>query len=486
LNTTEKKNNHKASVTKEMCVKKRLQYLLAIVAVPALCFHPVYGQEFSGIIKEMNAIEQRLTKKIDAETAQRKQADIARGNDASAAVTTASPDSITAAAIEAITISNAENKKSIDSAVVLLQLLLHRVDSLTIAQQQLQAKTATDTPVIKPVSAVTNAIPKAGDTIPAQAADSGESAEKEAMEIGGLVTVDAASDPTDVNTASAQVGQVALSANVNVAEGVTASITVLAENNMAALSIDQAVVEVAPENLPFVFLFGQQSFNFGLLTTRLISDPSMIDAVSTSGPGIAANFSRGVFTPGFGVTYFHEDAQNGKMLRINFADSSVIAADTIEKPESNLFTGIVNCDIGLPNESTVRIATRFSGDIVDLTLGAGISVGPVALDAELFGTLNDADDTKAAGYYAGAAWTINDRIQAAMRYDGMSEDAFNDIIHRIGLGATFSFRHGIFCAAEYSVDDIGSDDPQQQIALQVGLESTIKLPGFQRKTLTRK
>jgi hypothetical protein len=310
--------------------------------------------------------------------------------------------------------------------------------------------------------------------------------EKEAMEIGGLVTVDAAGDPTYKSSASVQVGQVALSANVNIAEGITASITVLAEENMSALSIDQAVVQVAPGEKPFVFLFGQQAFNFGLLTTRLISDPMLIDNVETQGPGLAANFEWGIFTPGAGITYTHTNEETARTYRINFTDSTIVATDSITKPESDLFTGVINCDITLPNESVARFAARFSGDIIDLTLGTGFSAGPLTFDVELYSQVLTDEDDLTGGYYAGASWSFNDLVQAAVRYDGLSENSFNEIIHRIGFGTTISFKHGIFCAAEYSIDDMGSRTPHQEIALQVGLESTIKLPGFQRKTLTRK
>lgn len=408
------------------------------VAMSLFLAGTVAAQNFEKLSAKIDSIEQRLSMIIKAESAARQKSDSA--------------------------ISAAINGMVTNAATVSYE------------------KTATSTHAIKP----TNKQCTFKDPADAGKSDSCTVEEKEAMAIGGLVTVDASSDPTDINAAAAQVGQVALSANVNVAEGVTASITVLAEGNMSALSIDQAVVEVAPEGKPFVFLFGQQAFNFGLLSTRLISDPSILDAVSTSGPGLAASVSHGAFTPGLGISYFHGDEEKTTLYKINFADSTVAAADSVTEPASDLFTGIVNCDIALPNESTVRMAARFSGDIVDISLGAGFVLGPVMLDAEIYSEAADDDDAKKGGYYAGAAWTINDRMETAFRYDGFSEDSFDDIVHRLGIGATLSFKHGIFCAFEYSVDDVGSDEPQQLVALQVGLESTIKLPGFQRKTLTRK
>jgi hypothetical protein len=310
--------------------------------------------------------------------------------------------------------------------------------------------------------------------------------EKEAMAVGGLVTVDAASDPADFSGAHAEVGTVVLSANVNVAEDIVASITLLSEGDLSKISIDQALVQVAPDKKPYTFIFGQQTFNFGLLSTRLISDPVIIDDVETKKPGITANFFLGNFTPGLAVTFFHQDEETVKTYSLNLADTTIIVRDSVVAGEANRFAGIINLDFKFLEESVVRLATRFYGDIFELNLGAGLKLGPDLVYLELYGEIIDDDTAKAGGYYAGFAYDFSEMIEAAVRYDGYSRDSFRDIIHRIGIGATFRFKHGIFCAFEYGFNDATSSNVKQEIALQIGLESTIKLPGFQRKTLTRK
>jgi hypothetical protein len=356
------------------------------------------------------------------------------------------------------------------ASIVLIQGSLKAAETAPASTQKNETATVSDN------TAVTEAaFPDTADT----------AEEKEAMEIGGLVTVDATFDPKNKGADRGKIGEVDLSANVNVAEGVTASITVLAEENMAALSIDQALVQAAPKGSPFTFLFGQQTFNFGLLSTRLISDPAITDDVETRGPGVVVSYSNGAFTPALAGSFVHTDAVTERVYRLNLSDTTVAAIDSAVSEESNSFEGILNLDFKLGGESTGRLAARYYGDILDISLGSGLVVGPALLDVELYGEIAGDDQSKKGGYYAGLAYDISDKLQAAVRYDGISTSSFKEITHRIAIGSTMRFSHGIFCALEYSVDDIGSSAKKHELSLQAGLESTIKLPGFQRKTLTR-
>jgi hypothetical protein len=330
-------------------------------------------------------------------------------------------------------------------------------------------------------------VPEARPGATAEKPDSTEAADgKEAMEIGGLVTVDASFDPKVAGSGRGEIGEVDLSANVNVAEGVTASITVAAEGNMSALSIDQALVQAEATSAPFTFLFGQQTFNFGLLSTRLISDPSILDDVETKGPGVVVAYRNGAFSPGIAATFVHNDAVALPVYRLDLADTSVTVEDSVVSGEKNLFEGIANLDIAVTESWTGRIAVRFLDDIIDVTVGAGIVCGPVLVDVEAYGEVNGDAGPKKGGYYTGLAYGLTERLKLAARYDGVSANSFRDISHRIGMGANVGFNHGLFCAIEYSIDGVGRENPRGEIAFQAGLESTIKLPGFQRKTLTKK
>lgn len=138
-------------------------------------------------------------------------------------------------------------------------------------------------------------------------------------------------------------------------------------------------------------------------------------------------------------------------------------------------------------ESLARLSLAFRENIFNLSLGTGLVFGPAMIDLEVHSELiSDDDDMMTSGYYTGLAVGVNDHVELAVRYDGFSIDSFSDLEHRIGVGTTLSLKHGIYCALEYSYDKPYEEDGINEIALQVGLESTLKLPGFQRKTLQKK
>jgi hypothetical protein len=56
---------------------------------------------------------------------------------------------------------------------------------------------------------------------------------------------------------------------------------------------------------------------------------------------------------------------------------------------------------------------------------------------------------------------------------------------RMGGGVNIMIKDGIFCALEFAQRRPFEGDAVNEIAFEVGLEQTIQLPGFQRKTLTR-
>ncbi len=308
------------------------------------------------------------------------------------------------------------------------------------------------------------------------------SLQTEAMELGGAVSVDFGADPEDVSSLAVEVGTVELSANVNIADNIIASVTVLAEGNLSEISLDQALVEWSDLG-PLTLVFGQQTYNHALLSTYLISDPVLLDHVETAGPGLTTLFSFGNFSPGIGITFVHEDEESEISASI---ENNVIVYDTsIVAEETNLFKGIINLDYSFLEESVARLSFSIYGDVFDIALGTGITAGPVIIDLEGFLEVTDDDDAKLSGFYTGVVFGINDNIEAAFRYDGLSEDMFSDLEHRIGVGATFSFNHGLFAAMEYGRNIPAEGTGSNEISLQLGLESTLKLPGFHRKTLIR-
>jgi len=311
--------------------------------------------------------------------------------------------------------------------------------------------------------------------------------EKELMELGGAVRVDLTVDPSSkaaARQAKVSIGEVNLSASVNIAPPVRAGIAIYAADNLSELSIDEALVEWNLDPKPITLTFGQQYHSHGLLSTHLISDPLMLDFVQYAAPGIAACFSAGSFTPGIAVAFTHTSAETHDEYRLQ-ADSTVVKTEVVDAAETNYFAGIAHLDVSFMENSTARLSCRWLGPNVDVALGTGLVLGHVTLDVEgAIEALAD-DDLRQSGYYLGVAWGINDNLEIAARYDGLSEDSFKDLTHRIGLGATVDIKWGVYVSVEgsYAYESI-TKTGTPEIALEMGLEQTVKLPGFRRKTLT--
>jgi len=302
--------------------------------------------------------------------------------------------------------------------------------------------------------------------------DSSAKEEKPAMELGGYVTVDYGKELADNAEPFFGIGEVDLSANVNISPEVVASITVKTYDRLDSMWIDQAMVAWTPPAVPIEFLFGQQTMNHGLLTTRLISDPLLLDDVEVIQPSAIVNGTMDMFKGGFGFT----------VLRHIDADPSTFTEDT-----TSLYSALVNIDATLFNESLLRFSTLANSNAIDLDLAGTINYRKLAFDFEAMATATSEDSLRPSGFYAGLMWDITDRFAVALRGDGLSlsDSPFKDMDLRLAGGLTIKIKDGIFCALEVSHSEPIEGEASNAIAMQVGLEQTIQLPGFQRKTLTR-
>ncbi|MEO7423586.1 MAG: hypothetical protein ABI036_00260 [Fibrobacteria bacterium] len=95
------------------------------------------------------------------------------------------------------------------------------------------------------------------------------------MQVGGLLTVDRDNSLDDWGNAPVHLSRMELSVNVNVNEKSVGSITLLSDDDPNSIVIDQALGQLTIGESKL--LFGRQRFNLGLQTTRLISDPPLVD-----------------------------------------------------------------------------------------------------------------------------------------------------------------------------------------------------------------
>lgn len=124
--------------------------------------------------------------------------------------------------------------------------------------------------------------------------------EQEAMEVGGLLTVDGANKFKDWQNTPAQLGSMELSAIVHVDSNMEGSITLLSESDPENIVVDQAVGQWSLSKGRIIF--GQQGFNLGLLSTRTISDPLMLDLGEFRQAGVTGLWYGCPVTYGFGLS----------------------------------------------------------------------------------------------------------------------------------------------------------------------------------------
>lgn len=304
----------------------------------------------------------------------------------------------------------------------------------------------------------------AGSLLQARAAESGHDLD-ESLQLGGLVSLDHTSGLDATDNPDLQLSQVALGANVTLTKEVLASVLLKAEGDLGAIFFDQAMASLQPEGTGWALLFGQQTFNHGLLSTRLISDPEILPFVEINRPGISATYVLGAFTLGSGMAVLETDLDGTASKDYALLPS----LDWRNGPLLLRASGAVS---------------RFSND-ADAALS--LEAGRMQLDAEAFEKLPVWDTReRLSGYYLGAEFHATPSLSFALRHDGLMSGAFSGLdAVRFAGGAAFVLKHDLFAACEYSQRDERKSGIDRRIALQVGLKSTLELPGFQRKTLTQ-
>jgi hypothetical protein len=291
---------------------------------------------------------------------------------------------------------------------------------------------------------------------PAFAEDAKE--DTEAMELGGLLTVDGGNQFKDWESTPARLGRVELSANVHVEKDLEGSITLLSENDPGKISVDQAVGQWTLPQAKVIF--GQQGFNLGLASTRTNSDPLLLDLAGYHQAGLTLLWSKEAMTYGFGLSSLETAGSDSVMT----SDPCVV----------------LNADFA-PEGQMARLSLQASRARQAVDAAVNLTHGPLLLDVEALWRWKDEDDVAKGGYSAGIAWQITPMFQPAFRWDalGDEEEMLQDQLYTVGITIT-PVEH-VFGAGNVSFDQ----DGHAFFAVQMGLQSTLKLPGFQRKTLTR-
>jgi|GEM_PF-3265385 len=285
------------------------------------------------------------------------------------------------------------------------------------------------------------------------------------MEIGGIVTLDLEAPPDKVKEVNMQIGTVELMANIRLAQNLLSGITLLSEGDLSQISIDRALAEYTLTN-QIKGVFGQQLYPHGLLTSRLISDPQMIEDVETTGPGALLLYTQKIYTLGFGTTYL----------------SSTPETENLTEGNSGIWKGILALDINGSEDMQTRLSMLVSEEQFETALGSGNTLGPLLVDVEVFKRWQGESDELSAGNLT-LTLPLYEVIHPAIRLDLQSPKDFKEWEQALALGCIVNLPDNLFAGIEYSFTDF-TDPNNHKIALQLGLESSLQLPGIQRTTLT--
>jgi hypothetical protein len=302
-------------------------------------------------------------------------------------------------------------------------------------------------------------------------AQGGGSAKELNMELGGLFTLDYLAPAATLEDPVLEIGTAELGANLGLSRDLTASVMLETEGGLDHLAIGQAAATLRPAQGPWTLVFGQHALAHGLLTTRLPSDPLLLDRVELIQAGGSAIWSGKRVSLGLGGFVRREGTPS------DLQDEEAIHSDPV---------AVWNVDLLSEGETTARLSFTASANSFTADAAASLSAGRFDLDAEAYHEFaSPPGHGRAAGAYAGAAWNLFPTLFTAVRVDILGDGTWARLEGRLAGGLVYHRGDGLFAAVEcgYGAPPDGRRD--LDAIIQVGLESTLELPGFRRKTLTQ-
>lgn len=282
--------------------------------------------------------------------------------------------------------------------------------------------------------------------------------EREAMELGGLLTLDGTNTFREWENTPAELSRVELSSIVHVQPGLEGSVTLMSATRPDSVVLYQAVGQWTLSRGKVVF--GRQAFNMGLLTTRMVSPPMMFDLGEYREAGVTALATREALTLGFGL-------------------SSLASG-----PDSNRTHDpcvILNADF-TPHGQLSRLSLQASRNRQAVDGAVNLVLGPILVDLEGLWRWKDDDHVAKGGYAVAIASPLGEHVLLAGRWDGLADEESRSNQQRFSGCITITPINHLFWAAEIAWDEKSG----ALFDIQLGLQSTLKLPGFQHKTLTAK
>ncbi len=147
---------------------------------------------------------------------------------------------------------------------------------------------------------------------------------------------------------------------------------------------------------------------------------------------------------------------------------------------SNDYTGILSLDWICCGAGFFRLSSAIATRQTDVDAAFNFLIKRFIIDTEGFiRNITPDGAEQEQGAYCGLDYMLNEIVSIAARADYLNR------VKRAACGVKLSLSNDLFVAVEAGRNMPVVGEAYNELFLQFGLESTLKLPGFQRRTLTR-
>jgi len=309
------------------------------------------------------------------------------------------------------------------------------------------------------------------------------------------------------STSDLYVRAVELSLDADVAEWITASLTVNSEwigddvnQGDEKIAVDEAFVSIGKEELPFYLIAGKRTLPFGLFENHLITDPMTQDAYEVKKTGVTAGYS-GSFGIDLSITGYKGEEQMSHLFDSGLFSDSV----SREGDESDDFGSFILSASAVPVEGVLTVFGAYASepgrDSRNDSVDIGVNLVPpffqdVRVDAEYMKAVKRekyagmGDEFKEGVFTLTAAYElvlrkreviggrlfgerkahiVSEPLELAVRYEHFDDDSLAEasgtwsVKDRYSAGARYSFYNdetsglNAFIAAEYRKTELRVD-----------------------------
>lgn len=230
-------------------------------------------------------------------------------------------------------------------------------------------------------------------------------------------------------TGNASVGTVELDVDFECPGNIGGMLAVLAENDMSAVSFDEASMRFKPVDR-LEIKGGHFLMPFGELSTELLTDPLIIDAVETKAAGVRAGIKTGLFTASAAI--------------YNFSGTNRLEA------------GAARAAYSFKESGTISVSLRSRpGMNADMDAAVSVPVSVVTFIGEAYKSISrpEGQNIPVFGFYGELNVNPVEPLMVAARFERSTEGAQNSTgTERIAAGSVYSLNKHISTGVEFDLD----------------------------------